>query len=208
MARNTKDICMGVYIYENIVCVCVFIWQGLFKYKCCLENNLSENFFAGSKLVVFVLPSQKTRALQTRGRVLNVGTCSEPCCHPGPGMWFESLCTFSDIFIHLLWQGPCSSSPKSPHFSLASLSLWNGAKMACWAALSKVKRQIHSHLGLGRQVSAGMKHLQVHERRGGHFRWVCLIKRAIGTFQMLLGEGKVGIKGNLQPMEMKIKKHF
>ena len=45
------------------------------------------------------------------------------------------------------------------------------------------------------------------DRRWDIFRGMLLIIGAVGTFQMQFGQEKVGIKGNLQPMEI-FKKHI
>lgn len=59
-----------------------------------------------------------------------------------------------------------------------------------------------SSLGVWGQVSAGMDRLQVNGQERDIFGWVILINGATGTFQMLFGEGKLGLKWNWQPMDI------
>lgn len=66
---------------------------------------------------------------------------------------------------------------------------------------SPKQRDRTSRGGLG-EGECRVDHLQVQGRRWDIFRWVFLINGAIITFQMLFGEGKAGIKGNLQPMKI------
>lgn len=209
VVRTTKEkriytyMCWQENAWENTVCV--FIWLGFFQIKMLFGKYSEWEFLFWHQGGCIWAPIAEHRGTTDRGQGVKCGYLQSALLTACTRHVVWILPTFPGCLIHLLWQAarrPCCSSARLHHFLLASVStMWNGTNTTCWMTLTKVKRPVFIW-GVGVRWAQEWTTYRCMDRKWDISRCMLLISGASSTFQMLFGEGKVGIKGNLQLMEI------